>query len=75
MITTTATDNDNHLVEVEVKFLLDDFAALRRRLAQVGAPLVSPRVFERNVRFDTVDERLLARQELLRLRQKQLARA
>jgi adenylate cyclase class 2 len=56
-------------VEVEVKFLVDDLDALRRRLAAAGAVLGAPRVYERNVRFDTADERLLARQALLRLRQ------
>ena len=44
-------------MEVEVKFLLDDFAAIRRRLDDVGALLVAPRVFEHNIRFDTADER------------------
>jgi len=55
--------------EVEVKFLVDDLDELRRRLVAAGAVLGAPRVYERNVRFDTVDERLLARQALLRLRQ------
>lgn len=74
MTTPTAARDGNDLVEVEVKFLLDDFEAIRRRLDGVGAPLVAPRVFERNVRFDTADESLLARQELLRLRQDTRAR-
>ncbi len=74
MITPTTARDGNDLVEVEVKFLLDDFDAIRRRLDGVGAPLVAPRVFERNVRFDTADESLLARQELLRLRQDTRAR-
>ena len=55
--------------EVEVKFLVADLNAVRRRLVTAGAVLGAPRVYERNVRFDTVDERLLARQALLRLRQ------
>ena len=74
MTTSNTARDDNDLVEVEVKFFLDDFDALRRRLDSVGAPLVAPRVFERNVRFDTADESLLARQELLRLRQDTRAR-
>ncbi len=74
MTTSTTARDDNDLVEVEVKFLLDDFAAIRRRLVHVGALLVAPRVFEHNVRFDTADESLLARQELLRLRQDTRAR-
>ncbi len=56
-------------LEVEVKFMLRDLDVFRRRLADVGAEVVAPRVFERNVRFDTADEALLARQQLLRLRQ------
>lgn len=55
-------------LEVEVKFLVDDLDVLRRRLAEVGAQLVGPRVHERNVRFDTADEALLGRSQLLRLR-------
>ncbi len=58
----------DHL-EVEVKFLLADLAAARRRLMAIGAQPGAPRVHERNVRFDTADEALLARQALLRLRQ------
>ena len=55
--------------EVEVKFLVADLDAVRRRLVAAGATAGAPRVYERNVRFDTADERLLARQALLRLRQ------
>ena len=66
--TRQAGDGDRFL-EVEVKFMLRDLDAFRRRLADVGAEVVAPRVFERNVRFDTAGEALLARQQLLRLRQ------
>jgi adenylate cyclase class IV len=45
-------------VEVEVKFLVDDLDEVRRRLLAAGGVAVAPRVYERNVRFDT-DERLL----------------
>jgi adenylate cyclase class 2 len=62
------------LVEVEVKFLVSDLTIIRQRLAALGARLVAPRVFERNVRFDTPDEALLHRQQLLRLRQDSRAR-
>ncbi len=57
------------LLEVEVKFLLEGLDEFRQRLVLVGAEPVSPRVYERNVRFDTSDGALLQRQELLRLRQ------
>lgn len=69
-----STDGKDRPLEVEVKFLLQDFEAFRKRLASVGAEVVAPRVFERNVRFDTADAALLARQQLLRLRQDTRAR-
>lgn len=56
-------------LEVEVKFLVDSLAPLRRRLMEAGALLTAPRVRERNVRFDTPSDGLLAKQQLLRLRQ------
>ncbi|MFQ5398872.1 MAG: class IV adenylate cyclase [Anaerolineae bacterium] len=56
-------------LEVEVKFLVPDLAALRAALLSAGGHLHKPRVFERNVRFDTADDGLLQRGELLRLRQ------
>ncbi len=49
--------------------MLRDLAPIRGRLVDMGAEIIAPRVFERNVRFDTADEALLARQQLLRLRQ------
>lgn len=55
-------------LEVEVKFLVDDLDALHRRLDEVGAQLIGPRVHEKNVRYDTVDGALLRRSQLLRLR-------
>lgn len=56
-------------LEVEVKFLVADLDAVRARLAAVGATSVAPRVYERNVRFDTAGNDLLSRMQLLRLRQ------
>ncbi|MCA9875144.1 MAG: class IV adenylate cyclase [Anaerolineales bacterium] len=56
-------------LEVEVKFLLTDRAAFRARLLASGATLHKARVFERNLRLDTLDNRLLQQEELLRLRQ------
>ena len=61
-------------VEVEVKFLVRDLDAVRERLIAAGAQLGAARVYERNVRYDTPDEALLARQSLLRLRQDSRAR-
>ena len=56
-------------LEVEVKFLVRDLAGVRELLLAAGAVLKKGRVFERNVRYDTEDEALLGRWELLRLRQ------
>jgi adenylate cyclase, class 2 len=56
-------------LEVEVKFLVADLPAFRKRLLAAGGTLQKERVFERNVRFDTPDNDLLKKGELLRLRQ------
>lgn len=56
-------------LEVEVKFLVRDLDLLRHRLIEAGAKLVKARVFERNVRLDDEQQRLLRRGQLLRLRQ------
>jgi adenylate cyclase class 2 len=61
-------------LEVEVKFLVDYLDVARRRLAEIGAEQTAPRVHERNVRYDTPDETLLRRSQLLRLRQDSRAR-
>lgn len=67
--------NDGNLMshkdslEVEVKFFMPNLAAFRERLLAAGAAQLKPRVFERNVRFDTADERLFREMSLLRLRQ------
>ena len=66
----SASDN----LEVEVKFLIDDLATLRERLAAAGARQIKPRLYERNVRFDDREERLLSQGQLLRLRQDDGAR-
>ncbi len=59
---------ENNL-EVEVKFLIDDLPAMRERVLDAGAQIVRPRVYERNVRFDTPGNDLLQKLELLRLRE------
>ena len=58
----------DHL-EVEVKFLVADLTAVRSHLLTLGATLKKKRIFEKNVRFDTPDERLRQELKLLRLRQ------
>ena len=61
-------DGDKQL-EVEVKFLVADLVGFRERLTDAGGSLKKERVFERNIRFDTPDNALLKKGELLRLRQ------
>ena len=56
-------------LEVEVKFFVEDLADIRGRVLSAGGVVKKARVYERNVRFDTPDEALKNRLELLRLRQ------
>ncbi len=62
------TANKNNL-EVEVKFHLKNIKTVIDELARCGAVISQPRVFERNLRFDTPDGRLRASGEVLRLRE------
>ena len=55
--------------ETEVKLHTPDLAAVRRALEAAGAQLVTPRVFERNLRYDRADGSLSAAGVVLRLRQ------
>lgn len=57
----------DHL-EIEVKFFVSGFEALRGRLQDLGARCVDPDTPEYNVRYDTPDERFLETNSLLRLR-------
>ncbi len=59
----------NELQEVEVKLHTPDLAAVKRALETAGATLVKPRVFERNIRYDSADGSLTAAGIVLRLRQ------
>ena len=61
-------------LEVEVKFRVADLAAVRLALLGLGAELVRPRVYERNVIYDTADHSLRHAQKLLRLRQDEQTR-
>ena len=54
--------------EIEVKFRVDDAAALKERLAAAGFHEETPRTFERNVLYDTRDRRLRSQQSILRVR-------
>ncbi len=61
--------SETNNLEIEVKFLIEDPEDVRGRLLAAGAEMVRPRIYERNVRFDTADNALLQKEELLRLRQ------
>jgi len=54
--------------EREIKLRIEDLPALRRALAKVGAIVVTSRVHERNVVFDTPELTLTKREQLLRIR-------
>jgi len=55
-------------LEIELKFYISNFAALRRRLQDLGAACICQRTFEHNARYETEDGRLLKNKCLLRLR-------
>jgi adenylate cyclase class 2 len=55
-------------VETEIKFCVDDLAALEQQLKAAAFKLLTPRSFESNVLYDTTDRRLRARTEILRIR-------
>jgi adenylate cyclase class 2 len=57
--------------EIEVKFIIDDLAAMRQRILAIGACLKTPRTYEDNVTFDTPDQQLRRQGCLLRLRRDQ----
>jgi adenylate cyclase class 2 len=55
-------------VETEIKFRVEDVAALTERLRAAGFTLQTPRAFESNVLYDTPDRQMRARTEILRIR-------
>ena len=55
--------------EIELKFPLSDPAAFQSRLPGLGFHLETPRTLEQNTLFDTPSRDLLARREILRIRQ------
>jgi adenylate cyclase class 2 len=60
--------------EVEIKLYVTDLAAVERRIQAAGGELLTPRVFEQNLRFDTPQGELRAAHQVLRLRQDERAR-
>jgi adenylate cyclase class 2 len=55
-------------LETEIKFRVDDLAALAARLESAGFRLETPRSFESNILYDTSDRQMQARTEILRIR-------
>jgi adenylate cyclase class 2 len=55
--------------ETEVKFYVPDLAQIAARLSALGAVLVTPRVFEQNVRYENAAGTLSTNGIVLRLRQ------
>jgi adenylate cyclase class 2 len=55
-------------IETEIKFRVDDVAALARRLQSAGFRVHTERSFESNVLYDTPDRQMRARTEILRIR-------
>jgi adenylate cyclase, class 2 len=55
-------------IETEIKFRVDDLAALAEQLQSAGFRLETPRSFESNVLYDTPDRQMRARTEILRIR-------
>ncbi len=55
-------------IETEIKFSVDDPAALNRLLEAAGFTLQTERAFESNVLYDTLDRAMRARTEILRIR-------
>jgi adenylate cyclase class 2 len=56
--------------EIEIKLPIDNVPAMRRRLRRLGFQPVTPRLFERNLLFDTPAQSLRSESQLLRLRSK-----
>lgn len=54
--------------EIEIKLRVNDLPATRRHLSRLGFQPLGPRVFERNLVFDTPERSLRGSQQLLRLR-------
>ena len=55
--------------EIEAKFYVQDLERIRRRLQELEALLIQPRVLEINIRFDLPDGGLSSERRVLRLRQ------
>jgi adenylate cyclase class 2 len=59
--------------EIEIKLRVSDVSALRHRLKQLRATQIVPRTFESNTLYDTPEEDLRRRGQLIRVRSEQSA--
>ncbi len=66
--------SQNDMQEVEIKLHTPDLALVQRALEAAGADLKSPRVFERNLRYENAAGTLTAGGIVLRLRQDERAK-
>ena len=55
--------------EIELKFPVADLRRFRMAADELGFKLVTPRTFESNTLYDTVDRQLRAKKQILRLRE------
>lgn len=67
-------NDSNKYLETEIKLYVPDLAAVEARLHAEGALLETPRVFERNVRYDDADNSLSRAGRVLRLREDERVR-
>lgn len=58
-----------NLIETEIKLYVADLDAVAARITAAGGVLAAPRVFERNVRYDTPDMHMTRAGIVLRLRE------
>ncbi|MEM7799706.1 MAG: class IV adenylate cyclase [Chloroflexota bacterium] len=61
-------------LEIEVKFIVADLAQERERMIAAGGTVKNPRIYERNVVYDTPKGDLRATKRLLRLRRDESVR-
>jgi adenylate cyclase class 2 len=67
-------NDTNKYQETEIKLYVSDLATVEARLQAEGAALKTPRVFERNVRYDDAAGGLSAARRVLRLREDERVR-
>jgi adenylate cyclase class 2 len=65
--------SDNYR-EIEIKLHVPDLDVVRERLEAADATLVSPRIYERNIRYDNAAHTMVRQGVILRLRQDSRAR-